>query len=272
MSGILDLIQPDKFEFGIPAIFAFCALCAVFQSLTWKYAKKKRLDPEVVGGFFQVIGTIYAVLMGLIVYDATDRYSNAHDDVVNESKSLTSIFILSGQIKQNGIGESLRKMTKGYVDEVVSGDWNHLHDETANKKARKIIRDINTRILAIYPENKNEEMVLPMLAQASMDAWRFRMSRFDRSRHNIPTSEWLFLLAGAIITIVSSYFYYLECRRSQALLTLLTSFIIGSSLYAIFMFSEPYKGDFMVSKEPFEIAQRIMDGSYFNEGELENID
>ena len=261
--GLIGCVSFEKFYIGVISILLFCILAVLLQRLSRKHFEKKKLDPEIVGGFFQVIGTVYAILIGLIVYDATDRYSAAHENVANESKALVSIFILSKQVRPDSVASDIRNMAKDYVREVLSHDWDYLQNEAVNKKARGLIRDINLKAISLSPETKNEEIIVPILIEASMDAWRYRMSRFDISTHSLPASEWILLLSGAVLTLFCSFFYYLECQASQSILTFLTAFVIASSLYAILMFSEPYKGDFAVSRKPFEIALGIMDESYF---------
>ena len=270
MDSITYLFKIERFCIGAPIILLICLIFVGLQSLIRSRIESKSLNPDIVGGFFQVIGTIYAILIGLVVYDATTRFSDAHENVANESKALVGIFMLSGQITPHGVGESIRVLTKDYVEEVLSNDWTHLQNETVNNKARALIRDINLKVLSLSPSNKNEEIVIPLLVQESMDAWRYRMSRFDVSTHRLPMSEWFLLIVGAIITIFCSFFYCLECQRAQSLLTFMTSFVIGISLYAVLMFSEPYKGDFAVSTKPFEIAQQIIDGTYFIQQSLDN--
>lgn len=268
MNILADTLKLQYFYYGIPAIFSFCAFIVFLQRLSHNYSRIKDLDPEIVGGFFQVIGSIYAILIGLVVYDATSRYSDAHANVVDESKALVSIFLLADQITQIDLGETIKKLDQDYVNEVVNHDWDHLETETVNIKARWLIKELNRKILALSPASKNEEIIYPIMMQTAMDAWRYRMSRFDISTHRLPISEWILLLTGGLVTITVTFFYHLECRRSQSILTFLTSFIIAFSLYAILLFSEPYKGDFKVSKKPFEIAQGIMDGSYFRQESL----
>lgn len=265
---VIGSIEFYKFHVGIISIFIFCVASVVFQKISRRYIQGRRLDPEIVGGYFQVIGTVYAILIGLIVYDATSRYSDAHENVVNESKALVSIFMLSNQIKTDGVSNHLKQMTKDYAYEVVSNDWGYLQNESVNIKARGIIRDINLMVISLNPKTKSEEIIVPILIQAAMDVWRYRISRFDISTHFLPASEWILLLSGAVITLFCSFFYFLECHISQSILTFITAFIIASSLYAILMFSEPYKGDFSVSKKPFEIALGIIDGSYFSQDRL----
>mgnify|MGYP006295373189 FL=1 len=269
-TNILGLLEPEKISNGFVIILILCVIAILLQRISNTLMKGISLDPEIVGGFFQVIGTVYAILIGLIVYDATSRYSDAHENVVNESKALVSVFMLSKQVAAKETSNEIQSMTKDYVHEVVVNDWTCLENEVANIKARELIRDINMKAISLTPKTKNEEVIVPMLIEASMDVWRYRMSRFDISTHRLPNHEWMLLLYGAAITLACSFLYCLECQKAQGALTFLTSSIIFSSLYAILMFSEPYKGDFAVSKKPFEIAMDIIDGSYFNQGVLNN--
>jgi hypothetical protein len=197
------------------------------------------------------------------VYDATSRYSDAHETVEHESKSILQVYTLAKHIKSDGVGDNIANKIKAYNDEVVSNDWDRLQDGRINIKARKILKEINDDVLSISPNTKNEEVILPLLIQASLDVWTYRMSRFDPSSYALPTSEWVVLITGALLTILATFYYQLESRFTQSILIFMTSMIICSSLYAVLMFSEPYRGDFVVSKEPFIISKKIMDGMYF---------
>ncbi len=263
MNEIISIIQIDRYHFGIPAVI----ICSLFFPALYYFISikpiKKKLDPEVLGGFFQVIGTIYALLIGLIVYDATSRYSSAHETVENEAKAVLQVYTLAKHIKTGGAGESIIKKVKEYNDEAVYNDWRILQDGGYNLKARSILRELNDDILSLNTSSTNEEAILPMLIQASMDIWGFRIKRFNSYTSSFPTSEWVLLFSGALITIFTAFFFQLECRKTQSILILLTSLIIFSSLYAIYMFSEPYRGDFTISNEPFLIAKNIMSNVYF---------
>jgi len=265
MDDVLSDLRINKYLIGIPAIFLFSIMCAAFNYLFAEKLIKIKLDPEVISGFFQVIGTVYAVLIGLVVYDATSRYSNAIDNVESESKAILEVFTLSNHIKSGGAGERIRQKIMSYNEEVVSNDWDISQDGTINTKARILIKEINDEILNIIPATKSEEAILPVLIQASLDVWKHRMSRFDPSNNTLPTSEWILLTSGALITIIPAFFYFLESRMVHSILIFITSALITSSLYAVLMFSEPYKGDFIISKEPFIISRNIMNGMYFSE-------
>lgn len=243
MFGVMDMVRLEYFCVGIPFVLLLCVLSVIIQRMSRAWFEKKRLDPEVVGGFFQVVGSIYAILIGLVVYDATSRYSDAHQNVVDESKALVSVFLLADQIKPNNVSMKIKSLAQSYVNEVVSNDWDHLENETVNIKARGLIKELNQRIIELSPKTKNEEIIIPILVQNAMDAWRYRMSRFDVSTHRLPGSEWILLVMGGIATMVITFFYYLECNKSQSMLTFIAAFIISFSLYAILLFSEPYRGD-----------------------------
>ena len=259
----ISSLEIDRYAVGLPLIFLFSLFCGILQYLVTRSLPKNSLDPEIVGGFFQVIGTVYGILIGLVVFDATSRYANAHETVEKESKAIIQVFALSSAIKSDAAGEKIAKKIKEYNDEVVLNDWDILQNGSVNLRARNLLKEINDLVLSIRPTKINEQAILPLLIQASIDVWCNRISRFDVSGFDLPESEWALLIAGAFLTILTTFFYNDGRGIAQAALVFITTLILCSSLYAVLMFSEPYRGDFVVSKEPFIISQRIISGMYY---------
>ena len=63
--------------------------------MPWSDAFRKLIGPErltacheVGGYYFSVVGTFYAVLVGLIIFDAQARFDDAKTDVESESSAL----------------------------------------------------------------------------------------------------------------------------------------------------------------------------------------
>jgi len=50
---------------------------------------------EVGGVLFSAIGTLYAVLLGLIVVDAMSKFTVTRDIVQNEANNVANVYILS---------------------------------------------------------------------------------------------------------------------------------------------------------------------------------
>ncbi len=65
-------------------------------------------DHDVGGSLFQVVGTMYAVILGLIVVEAMDRFHEASRTTANEASALANVIMLSNGLPQPARGRSRR--------------------------------------------------------------------------------------------------------------------------------------------------------------------
>jgi len=261
--NIIHTFNIDHYQTGMVFIFVLVLFFVISQYVVSRFFIKKTHDPEVIGGFFQVIGTMYAVVLGLVVVDGMDRFSSANDIISGETKALVQVYTLSERFTTPQAAERIRSTTKAYIDEVVANDWLIMQDDLENFEARKLLKKLINEIKYLEPVTKGDEIIMPLVLEAAMDAWGLRLDRVHQAQHNIPNAEWAILLIGALITILTSFLFPLESQLAHSALTGLTAIMIFMSLYAVLMFSEPFKGDFVVSNQPFLTVQRIMSGAYY---------
>lgn len=55
---------------------------------------------DITGNLLSVVGTLYAVLLGLIVVDVMVRFERAIDNVQEESNALADIFLLAARLPE----------------------------------------------------------------------------------------------------------------------------------------------------------------------------
>lgn len=255
-------LQLDYFSIGIPAILVLSILFSFLSFAFGWICNKNRINQDSVGSYFGVIGTLFAVLIGLVIFDVASKYADAHENIVSESKAIAEISVYLKQFKTGGVGSELNGLLLDYLDEMISSDWEHLERDQYNPKARAIISKIMVRIGAIVPTEKNEEIYLPILVQSVTNMAESRMIRFDIATHYMPTCEWALLISSGLLTILSSFYVRVGSSYAQIFLSFILSFSILTSLYAVLMFSEPYKGSFRVSINPLLHTQKVLHGEF----------
>lgn len=218
---------------------------------------------DSIGNFLQVVGTLYAVLLGLIVTDAIGKYMDAEKDISGEAGALVAIYELSKQISPAEKGELIQKITYDYLDEVIASDWEHMEADTENFQARKKLRVLFEAIQSIEPISENNKAIFPILLDRILQATDLRRLRVDSARSGIPRAEWVCLLIGTLTTLVSGYFFSIKSRMAHEFCILMMMFVAATNLYMVLLFGEPYKGQFVASRLPLETAKKVMEGSYF---------
>ena len=263
---MFSYLKLDNYAVGVSFIVLIVMMSVIGQVFVRRHFCKEQIEAchQVGGTMIQVMGTLYAVILGLIVLDAMAKFDTAESIIVNESQSLLVVFELAEQFKDQGKGEAIKHLTEDYIHQVITNDWELMSEDVFNYKAHDILRELINVVKKIEPKTENEKQVFPVLLQESISVWKYRVARVNQSQYGIPPIEWVMLLTGGVITIGFTYFFRIEHQQIQSIMTGLFTLIIAMNLYMVLLFSEPYAGNFQVSKRSLITIQEIMKGIYFD--------
>jgi hypothetical protein len=256
----------DNYAIGIPVIVIAVVGFVIGQIFFKRFFAKDKIDSchEVGGTILQLLGTLYAVTLGLIVFDATAKFDTAQTTILNESQSLLVVFELAEQFKIGDKGKVIQQLSEDYIDEVITNDWGFMRDGIYNYKAHFILKKLIDVVKKIEPITENEKQIFPTLLQESISVWKYRVARVNQAEFGVPSVEWIMLIIGGVITIVFTYFFRIENQKIQSVMTAIFALIIIMNLYVVLLFAEPYTGDFQASKKPMMTIQEVMRGTYFD--------
>lgn len=229
----------------------------------------QRLFPEAVlrtghdatGNLLSIVGTMYAVLLGLIVVDAMVRFQRAMDIVQQESNCLADIFLLAERLpepQRTGVQNHCR----AYADTVVHEEWDLMQRARMSVKARRSALQIVRALDSFEPETETHKTVFPMLLEQGRDLWDRRRERATMAQYGIPAVEWGALFIGAVVTVLFAGLFSVGNARLQMLLTALVALVIGLNLYLVALFGYPFSGELSVSVRPFEVDIGIFEGQF----------
>jgi hypothetical protein len=219
--------------------------------------KERLTDHEVGGSLFQVVGTMYAVILGLIVVDSMQRFHEASQSTANEASALANLILLS-----NGLPSPVRDEIQGcasdYADRVVADEWPVMDQGRYAPEARAAVIRLIGVVTAYQPKTEREQTIYASMLTAGNDLWNYRRLRTSKASNMVPTLEWVVLIGGGIITVVFTYFFRLREWRVQLAMTSMVSTVIALNIYLVLMFGYPYSGDLKVSPDSFRVAQSII--------------
>jgi hypothetical protein len=229
----------------------------------------QRLFPEAVlrtghdatGNLLSIVGTLYAVLLGLIVVDAMVRFERAMDIVQQESNCLADIFLLAERLPEpyrKGVQDHCRI----YADTVVHEEWELMQRARMSVKARRTALQLVRSLDAFEPETETQKAVFPLLLEQVRDLWDRRRERATMAQYGIPAIEWAALVIGAAVTVLFAGLFSVGNARLQTLLTSLVALVIGLNLYLVSLFGYPFAGELSVSVRPFAVDIGIFEGQF----------
>lgn len=247
----------DHFLIGVPLILVSVLTIVICQLIVKKLIGNERIRQchEIGGYYLSIVGAFYAVLLGLVVFDALGKYQEAEKTVESEAKSLLAIDILSRQFPKQQ--NEIKDLISSYIDEVVTVEWDLMERDQKSLKARHLLVTLMHKGLHIEPETENQKAIFPNLATELINAWEARRERTRASNYGIPGAEWIILIAGAIITLLFTFLFTIDSDALHLTMTGLVSLLIAMSLYLVLLFGDPYSGDMKISPEPFTTTQKL---------------
>lgn len=216
---------------------------------------------DITGNLLSVVGTLYAVLLGLIVVDALVRFEHAIDVVQKESNTLADIFLLAERLPEAECSR-LKDTCKTYARQVVEDEWPLMATGHASKAARKTAFALARGLDGFEPTTESQKAVFPMLLEQIRDLWDYRRERIGTAEFGIPAVEWFVLIAGGAVTVLFAGLFRTESVSLQRFLTALTALLIGLNLYLVSLFGYPFSGELTVSSRPFASDIAIFEGRH----------
>jgi hypothetical protein len=212
-----------------------------------------------VGGYLlSVVGTLYAVILGLIVVDSLGKFQQARLTTEQESNSLANILILADQLPKEKRDET-RKYAMAYIDRVIHEEWPDMDKGQHSAGARQAALRFVDAVSDFEPKPEKEKAIYAAQLDSLCQFWDSRRTRTVTAMNGVSPLEWLVLLVGGAITVSFTYFFKLENLRIQIVMTVMVSIIIALNLFLVLMFGYPFSGDLRVSPDGFRVAELIIE-------------
>lgn len=245
----------------LTAIVAFSA-CVIFSVLGLIIARKLlgtenlRQCHEVGGYLLSVVGTMYAVLLGLVVVDSMTRFQQARGIVEQEANSLADVFILAERFPEEK-RKSIQSHCLKYVAEVVDVEWNAMDEGKISPPARREVFALLREVMDIEPVTESQKAIYPIVVSEACQLWDNRRARTNMATYGMPTEEWVVLIIGGIISTMFTYFFALESLKLQITMTVMVAVIIALNLFLVLMFGYPFSGDMKVHPDALKVDESI---------------
>lgn len=245
----------------ITATVAF-GLCVILSVVGLIIARKMlgtenlRQCHEVGGYLLSVVGTMYAVLLGLVVVDSMTRFQQGRSIVEEEANSLADVFILSERFPE----EKRRKIQNhclNYVAEVVDVEWNMMDEGKVSMAARRQVFSLLREVMDFEPVTENQKAIYPIIVDEACQLWDQRRARTNMSSYGMPVEEWVVLIVGGIVSTMFTYFFALESLKLQITMTVMVAVIIALNLFLVLMFGYPFSGDMKVHPDALKVDELI---------------
>ncbi len=213
---------------------------------------------EVAGYLLSVVGTLYSVLLGLIVVDTQGKYQEARAMSQQEADSCLDMFHLAYAMPLKD-RTNLHNELMEYLDVLITQEWSsHTADGSFKDFAKTPFRKIWWSLTDFEPQTNKEQSTYEQLLDEMQKLSDGRRYRMQIARSAMPPVMWGVLIAGASLTVFFTYLFEVENTKAQVLMTALVALSLALNILLVALFNNPYKGYMRIQSYPFEYDRRVM--------------
>jgi hypothetical protein len=212
-----------------------------------------RLNNEVAGFKFAVIGVFYAVLLAFVVVAVWENFRDTEGTVRNEAKAAVDLHRVAS-VLPGPSNADIRKEVVTYVKDVLSVEWPRM---AVGESSDVVAKDLDrlTRTVFAFNPGTTQEMVLYQTAQRLLaQLTDTRNERLDSADGSVPAVLWFVLIVGGLITLGYPAFFGSTHLGAQVLMTGSLAVLVAVALLLGIVFDYPFSGSVRVSPVPFERA------------------
>jgi len=216
-----------------------------------------KLNNEVAGFKFAVVGVFYAVMLAFVVIAVWEDYSDTENAVRDEAKAAVDLYHVAQAIPDQG--DDIQTGVLRYVDSVRAKAWDSMALGERNAEVAKELRALNEAVLALTPNNEKEEVLFHHALDLVTVMADSRNERLDSANGSVPGVLWFVLVVGGLITLGYPAFFAASNVGAQVLMTASLAALVALSLLLALAFDFPFTGNPHISREPFAEALQQMD-------------
>ncbi|MBS2000112.1 MAG: DUF4239 domain-containing protein [Candidatus Obscuribacterales bacterium] len=212
---------------------------------------------EVAGYLLSIVGTLYSVLLGLIVVETQTKFDQAIAMSRQEADSCLDMFHLAYAFPMP-VRKKLHTYLQEYLQTLVDKEWDSVNEEGAFQQiAKHPFRNICWTLLDFDPQTAKEQQVYEKYLDNIEELADGRRYRLQVAHAGLPSVLWGVLIAGGALTVLFTYFFEVEDAWAQILMTALVSLALSLNVLLVALFNNPYKGFLRISSYSFKYDLKV---------------
>ena len=266
MSGIRQFLLslPERLQIvviiGATVALAFAAAIATRALFD---INQLAADTGLTTTVYQVIGTIYAILLAFVVSGIWQNFSGAMTTVHVEADALMSLMHISEAFSKEDTKE-IHAAVHSYAKMVIDEEWQELVRLARGYITTKDLIVFPGSVLALMGAVQSREPLsareITVFEQAlvKLNDWLdARRERLQSARGGNAAALWPLLIAGAIVLFAFHGLFVANATEVWAALLLGLSLVVGISFYLVFSLDSPFTGTLSADLGPFQYVVNL---------------
>lgn len=250
-SWILDL---PAWQFGIIFVGGFILLSMGLVLALRPWVQKRFGDEHnaVFDTGFSAVGTMYAIVAGLLVFGVYSTFDDASKASADEASSLILMYHNAAAFPQPERDQA-RQAIVNYTRSVVEDDWPALANGQGSPKTDQAIDRMFVLWAPMDPSSQWSDQYSASVDELD-NVLTLRNERIDDSQAALNPIYWVMLFVGAFLTILHLVLLRMENRTMHLLAVGVTAAMLGMVLFLLIEVNQPFRGEIALSPDNFKAA------------------
>jgi hypothetical protein len=249
------MLQTAESSFIVILVVSLSLALLLMLNRFW-HPERRRIHNEVIAWQLATLGTIYAVVIGFMLYAVWTRYDSAQVNADSEASALVVVARLAQGLPRD-TGKKVLSLALTYSDVMVNREWPAMEKGQYASESGILMRKLNESLQEPSDLTTQQAIILDHTLTELGQMTGYRRIRQVQCVSELPRILWMVLILGAFIIIVASCLLGTENIRLHMVLILGLSFLVSLCLVAIEDINQPFQGATRISPTGFIRAQTI---------------
>lgn len=232
---------------GIPA---FLSLAAILGVRWFNPSSTLKRHHDISGPIFSGIGTVYGVLLALVVTNTWSAYDKTATNIVSEARCLQSLYYGATAFPPE-TAHRIQKLLDQYRNQVVHDEWVTMARGEKSPEVSATMTELLKAYLDFRPSNSTEQPFYSQSVSLLREIASLRTSRLDDSQSGLIPFLWIVLIAGGTLTVGFCLLFGAENFPTHALMIVGLSTLISLGYLTIVTLDFPFTGAAAIPPDSF---------------------
>jgi F0F1-type ATP synthase assembly protein I len=213
---------------------------------------------EFIIGFLSLTGAFLSITIGLIIVGTYDNYEQTEDTT---RKEVNKLYMLYKNIELLGDKESavMLENLREYSKYVIHTEWKLQQKGIMPPLSNKPLNAFEEKLKEYHPKTKKDLTIYRKIIDIYEAYIGLRHYRISIVQDGLPASIYVILIFGLIINILISWLIVNKNKPLEFVVYTLTGLLAGILVFIIIAMDYPFRGEYSVTPEPFEIFLKNVD-------------
>ncbi len=213
----------------------------------------RRDESDFSGAMLQSVMVFYGLAVALIAVGVWETYGQVSGVVSAEATALAALY-RDVSTYPDPARADLQWELREYTDQVIRVAWPLQQGGAIPQGGVKSMDRFQTLLARFEPATEGQKLLHAECLRAYNVMIQARRQRLDAVRTGLPGVMWGVVVAGAFISLASTFFFKVDDVRLHGLLVALLAIFMGLVIFMILALDRPFRGDLGVSAEPYRLV------------------